>query len=129
MCSPQNPVCSLRPAFLSPFVILLETLSLPLLSVCVSCATVVHSPAPQKCEVCRALCLLGWKRKFLVDDREAVIPVSIPRNTISVLLCCNAPRVWIPNQLRSQQETDATQPGVICNDSNKGNICKYMVRK
>lgn len=58
-------------------------------------------------------------------ETAAVTPMSVPSSVVSVRPCCSTPSVRIPSPLRSQQEADATQPGVTCNESNKGNLQRY----
>lgn len=89
-------------------------------------ATVVHRPDPWPLEVVvhRAFWSGRGGSRLLMETAD-VTPMSVPSSVASVQLCCSAPSVWIPSPLRSQQEADATQPGVTCNESNKGNFQRY----
>lgn len=82
---------------------------------------------PWQCEGNHTLCLLVRERKFLDDgwDRGSNSTIHAV-STISILPCCTIPGVCNPSEWGSQQETDATGPGIICNDSNKGLLAKIQ---
>jgi hypothetical protein len=50
----------------------------------------------------------------LMTEAEAVTPMFIPCNKISILSAGSKPEVCIPNQLKSQQETHAIHS--VCNN-------------